>query len=367
MSSCLRIAQIAPVWLTIPPRGYGGTERVVHLLAEGLTDRGHDVTLFAVGGSKTSARLVTFLDAPPLPADPASFADELFHTLSAYRRADEFDVIHDHSGIGPALGAMLEGSPPVVQTLHGPWTGLGRRFAGLVHDRVHLVAISHAQARANPAISYGAVIHNGVDLTAYPYSEEKADYLAYVGRVNPEKGTHLAVEIARRAGLHLKMAVKRVEPAEWVYWDEMVAPRLTGDEEIYEQPPHEVKWDILAHARATLFPIDWPEPFGLVMVESMACGTPVITRPLGAAPEVVLEGVTGFLCSHADEMVEAVGRAGSLDPRRSRRLVEARFSAVTMVDSYERLYRRLTTRGSASSPAGEHQLAEAVDRLQQAS
>ena len=337
----LRIAQIAPVWLPVPPMGYGGTERVVHLLTEELTRRGHDVTLFAVGGSKTSAHLVTFLDAPVLPDDPASFADELFHTLSTYRRARRFDVVHDHSGFGPALGAMLDGTPPVVQTLHGPWTNLGRRFAGLVGDRVHLVAISQAQARANKAISYAAVIHNGIDLAAYPFSPDKDDYLAYVGRVSPEKGTHVAVEVARRAGMPLKMAVKRVESAEWVYWDEVVAPRLSGEEEIHEQPPHELKWDILAHARATLFPIDWDEPFGLVMVESMACGTPVIARPLGAAPEIVVEGVTGFLRHHPSQMVEALGLAASLDPLHCRALVEARFSAATMVDGYERLYRRL--------------------------
>lgn len=337
----LHIALVAPVWLPVPPRGYGGTERVVHLLAEELTRRGHDVTLFAVGGSSTSARLVTFLEAPPLAADPGSFADELFHTLSAYRRAEEFDVIHDHSGTGPALGAVQGGSPPVVQTLHGPWTALGRRFAGLVHDRVHLVAISQAQAQANPEVSYAAVIHNGVDLSAYPYWPDKDDYLAYVGRVSPEKGTHLAVEIAKRARLHLKMAVKRVEDAEWAYWEEMVAPRLCGDEEIFEQPPHEVKWEILAHARATLFPVYWAEPFGLVMVESMACGTPVIGRPLGAVPEVVVEGVTGFLRHDVDEMVRAVDRAATLDPRHCRALVEARFSAHSMVDGYEALYRRL--------------------------
>ena len=351
MLESLRIGLIAPVWLPVPPRGYGGTERIIHLLAEELTRRGHEVTLFAVGGSSTSARLVTFLKAPPVPGDPGSVADELFHSLSAYRRAETFDLIHDHSGIGPALGAVLGGSPPVVQTLHGPWTTLGRRFAGLVHDRLHLVAISQAQAAANRAVHYAAVIHNGMDLAIYPFAKNKDDYLAYVGRVSPEKGTHLAVEIAKRSGLPLKMAVKRVEPAEWAYWNEMVAPRLTGEEEVHEQPPQTTKWDILAHARATLFPIDWPEPFGLVMVESMACGTPVIARPLGAAPEIVAEGVTGFLRRDIDEMVEAVGAVPSLDPRHCRSLVEARFSAAVMVDGYERLYRRLVT-GLASGTTG---------------
>lgn len=346
----LRIGLVAPIWLPVPPRGYGGTERVVSMLAEELTRRGHDVTLFACGGSVTKARLVTFLEAPPLPADPASFADELFHTLSAYRHAEEFDVVHDHSGIGPALGAMLGGTPPVVVTLHGPWVPLGRRFAGLVHDRVHLVAISHSQAAENREVSYAGVIHNGVNLDAYPFVPKKRDYLAYVGRASPEKGTHVAVDIARRAGLPLKMAVKRVEKAEWLYWEKTVVPRLRGDEEIYEQPPHEVKWEILAHAQATLFPIDWPEPFGLVLVESMACGTPVISRPGGAASEIVRDGVTGFLRESVDEMVRAVGMAAELDPHACREHAERHFSAVKMVDGYERLYRTLAGRGSRIRP-----------------
>jgi len=236
-----------------------------------------------------------------------------------------------------------------VHTLHGPWTALGRRFAALVHDRVHLVAISQAQAATNPDVRYAGIIHNGIDLDAYPYVDSKRDYLAYVGRASPEKGTHLAVEVARRAGLPLKMAVKRVDEAEWVYWDEMVAPRLRGDEQIYEQPPHEVKWDILAHARATLFPIDWEEPFGLVMVESMACGTPVIARPRGAVPEIVCDGVTGFVREDLGAMVDAVSHLGALDPRQCRSLIEERFSSAVMVSRYEALYEDLVNTGDGAS------------------
>jgi glycosyltransferase involved in cell wall biosynthesis len=340
--------------LAVPPPGYGGTERIVSLLADGLSARGHDVTLFAVGGSSTSARLVTALELPPVPGDPGAVADEVFHTLSAYLHADEFDVIHDHSGLGPALGAMLGDRPPVIQTLHGPWTELGRRFAGLIHERVHLVAISEAQAADNPHVCYAAVIYNGIDLADYPFARAKGDYLAYVGRVSPEKGTHLAVEVARRAGLPLKMAVKRVEDAEWAYWEEMVIPRLRGDEEIYEQPPHETKWDILAHARATLFPIDWEEPFGLVPVESMACGTPVIACPRGAVPEIVHHGVTGLLCDDLEAMVDAVGQAALLDRRTCRSLVEKRFSSDSMVTAYEALYESLAGCGRDWSPEQRH-------------
>lgn len=349
----LRIAVIAPVWLPVPPLGYGGIERVVSLLVDELVARGHEVTLFAAGGSHSNARVVSVLEAPPLIGDPAAMADELFHTLSAYLHADEFDVIHDHSGIGPALGAMLGGRPPVVHTLHGPWTPLGRRFAGLVHDRVHLVAISRAQVRANDAVRYAAVVHNGVDLAQYPFCPDKDHYLAYVGRASPEKGTHLAVEVARAVDMPLKMAVKRMEEPEWEYWEKMVVPLLRGDEEIHEQPPHEVKWEIMAHATATLFPIDWPEPFGLVMAESMACGTPVIARPLGSVPEVVVDGTTGFWCDTVEDMAAATLWARSLDPWASRRWVEERFSVTAMVSGYESLYRRLARSwdpGRASRP-----------------
>jgi len=307
-------------------------------LAEELTARGHHVTLFAVAGSHTSAKLVTTVERPPPPDDPRALDDDLFHTLSAYRHSAEFDIIHDHSGLGPALGAMLGSLPSVVHTLHGQWTPEARRFYPLVHDRIGLVAISHAQAHDNRRVRYAGVVHNGIDLTAHPFSGEKRDYLAYVGRVSPEKGTSTAVEVARRAGLPLKMVVKRRERLEWVYWQSVVAPLLTDDVEVFEEPSHEVKCDVLAHARATIFPIDWPEPFGLVMVESLACGTPVIARPLGAAPEVIQDGVSGVLCRSVDEMVAAVTSVGNLDPAACRARAVEEFSARTMTDGYEQVY-----------------------------
>ena len=308
------------------------------VLAEELTARGHQVTLFAVGESRTSAALVTTVEQPPPLGEATSVAEDMFHTLSAYRHAAEFDVIHDHSGLGPALGAMLDREPPVVHTLHGQWTAHARRFYGLVHDRIDLVAISRAQAAANPLVRYAGIVYNGIDLAAHPFSADKRDYLAYVGRVSPEKGTATAVEVARGAGVPLKMVVKRREQVEWDYWNEVVAPLLTDDVEVLEESPHEVKCEVLAHARATLFPIEWPEPFGLVMVESLACGTPVIARPLGAAPEVIQDGVNGVFCHTLEEMIAAVGRVGDIDPAACRARVVERFSAQAMTDGYEQVY-----------------------------
>jgi glycosyltransferase involved in cell wall biosynthesis len=347
----LRVGVIAPPWLPVPPIGYGGTERVVAVLVEGLVQSGHDVTLFAAAGSVTSARLVTPLATPPPLGDPASASDDLFHTTSAFLHAGEFDIVHDHTGMGPALGAMLTGRAPVVHTLHGPWTALSRRFLGLVQDRVHLVAISRAQQAANPHLRYAGVIHNGIDLSVHPFNPVKEDFLVFVGRINPEKRPEVAVEVARAAKLPLVMVVKRREPAERAYWDEMVAPLLGDDVVVLDEPSQAVKADVLGRARALLFPIDWPEPFGLVMVEAMACGTPVIACPLGAVPEVVTDGVTGFLCSTPAQMVQAVRDATELLPEDCRARAEQCFSAQAMAAAYERVY-RVVLDGAGSHDGG---------------
>ena len=340
----LRIGVVAPPWLPVPPPGYGGIERVVAVLVEGLVESGHDVTLFAAAESVTCARLVTPLMTPLPLGDPSTVADELFYTTAACLHAEEFDVLHDHSGMGPALGAMLAGQIPFVHTLHGPWTTTNRRFFGLVHDRVRLVAISHAQRAANPKLRCAGVVHNGIDLSVHPFNPVKEDFLVFVGRISPEKRPEVAIELARETKLPLVMVIKRSEPAERAYFDEMIAPHLGEDVVILDQPPHEVKVDVLGRARAMLFPIDWPEPFGLVMIEAMACGTPVITRPLGAAPELVVDGVTGFLCTTKRQMVEAVAAATELRPEDCRARVERHFSAQAMVAGYERIYRARAVR-----------------------
>ncbi len=338
----MRIAEIAPPWVSVPPPSYGGIELVVSLIADGLVDRGHDVTLFASGGSHTTGTLVSPLAATPKLADMGlSVTDDTIHTLSAYLRAGEFDVVHDHSGWGPAYGAMLNGSPPVVRTLHGPWSDDARRFHAALAGRVHLVAISESQAGLNPDLAYAGVVHNGLDVDAYTYLEAKDDYVLFLGRCSPEKGPEIAVEVAKRAGKHLKMVCKRAEPAEISYWERMVEPRLTGDEDIQFDVSHDEKVDLLAHAQGTLCTIQWAEPFGLVMIESMACGTPVIVPPMGAAPELVVDGETGFLRSGIDEMVACVARLGEISPAACRARVVDHFSAASMVSGYEKVFERV--------------------------
>jgi len=342
----VRILQIAPPWFTVPPTGYGGIERVVAALSDGLVDAGHDVTLLASGGSTSKAEVVSVFDVPP-SSDLGSTCLELTHVVAGYKRRHEFDVIHDHSGFsGATMGALLDG-PPVVHTLHGPWTPEVAAFHRQVGNGLHRVAISNDQRSRAPAdVRVGHVVHNGLSLTDHPFREEAdADrHLAFVGRANEEKGPEVAVLVARAAGRHLKMAVKVNEPAEQLYWDTVVAPLLVGaDVEVVRNGTKQDALDVMSGAEATLFPIAWPEPFGLVMIESMAVGTPVIAYSGGASMEVVVPGKTGYLIPTGDfdGMVAAVETAGQLDRAACRAHVQRRFSSEAMVSGYEDVFSAL--------------------------
>ena len=340
----MNIAQIAPPWFAVPPSGYGGIELVVALLADGLTTRGHNVTLFASGGSQTKANLMSPMIDPPDPALLGNVWLDTYHAVSSYLAiGNDFDVVHDHSGIvGPGIGALHKGRPSVVHTLHGPWTEASRRLYGLLDQYIYLVSVSDAQRADNTDVKYAATVHNGIDVDTYPFRAEKDDFLVYIGRANPDKGPTLAIEVARRAGLPLAMVVKKNEPFERAYWDEIVAPVLNDEVVVYEAISHETKTDLLSRARAMVFPIQWSEPFGLVMTEAMACGTPVVACPAGAAVELVENGVTGFLRDSIDDLVEAVAAVGSCSPQACRQRVEENFSAGSMVLGYERLFEQLT-------------------------
>jgi len=339
----LKIAQIAPPWIAVPPAGYGGIEWVVALLADELVARGHDVTLFASGGSVTKAKLDSVFDPAPGPTKIGNTYLEVLHAFHAYERAGEFDVIHDHSGmVGLAIAASVGHN--VVHTVHGPLIEEALRWYRMVSGRVDFVAISDSQMKPGPDLSWAGRVYNGIPVERYPFRTDKEDFLLFVGRVNREKGPEVAVEVARRTGARLVMVVAIKEKFEQAYWDENVKPILTGKEEILGEITVDEKADLMARARAVLFPIQWEEPFGLVMAEANACGTPVLSFPRGAAPEVIADGETGFLCADVEAMSAAVARVEEIDPNACRARVEKMFSAQAMTSGYEEIYERVLAR-----------------------
>jgi glycosyltransferase involved in cell wall biosynthesis len=344
----MRILQLAPPWFAVPPAGYGGIERVVASLADGLAAGGHDVTLLASGGSSTAARLWTIFDRPP-SVHLGSVPHELCQVLPAYRARERFDVIHDHSGlIGPAIASMLDG-PPVVHTLHGPWDPAAAQLYAGICERIHLVAISRDQADHAPdGIRIAAVVHNGIptETVAFRAAPRGQDgYLAFVGRASPEKGPAVALEVAARLRRPLRMAVKVNEPHEQRYWRQRIVPLLySADVHVTMNGTVQQAQQLLRDADATLFPIQWREPFGLVMVESMACGTPVIAYATGSAPEVIVHGQTGYVvpAGDVDGLCDAVRRVGAIEPAACRLHVQRHFSADAMSAGYERVFDKVT-------------------------
>jgi glycosyltransferase involved in cell wall biosynthesis len=341
----LRIAVLAPPWFAVPPTGYGGIEWVVSLLADGLVDAGHDVTLFASGDSRTRAKLAAIFPEAPSRQIGRTFW-ELRHALSCFERADEFDVINDHTGmLGATLGATV--TTPVVHTVHGPLTGdPGQIYEQIsrVAPNVGLISISMNQRKPKPDLNWVANCPNALDFSVYPVMPHRGEYLLFLGRMSPDKGAHRAVAVARETGLPLKLAGKMQEPKEREYFHELVEPHLVNGIEYMGEVTHGEKVELLQHARATLFPIEWEEPFGLVMIESMACGTPVIATRRGAVPEVIEDGRSGIIVDDYREMAGALERADELEPLELRRYVEEEFSAQRMVRNYVAAYETAISR-----------------------
>jgi glycosyltransferase involved in cell wall biosynthesis len=323
----------------VPPTGYGGIEWVVWLLADGLVEVGHDVTLFASGDSHTKATLASVYQRAPSEKIGTSLV-ELHHCLACYERAGEFDVINDHSG-PPAAAVAGALSTATLHTVHGPVDAIG----GIVYDQiarvapqVGLISISLNQRRPMPHLPWVANCPNALDFSLYPVKPHRGDYLLFLGRMSSDKGCHRAIDVAVTAGLPLKIAGKRREPAEIEYFEQYVRPHLSGEIEYLGEVTHGEKVELLQDARATLFPIEWEEPFGLVMIESMACGTPVIATRYGAVPEVIDEGISGVVVDDHREMASALERADSLDPLEIRRACEIRFAPERMVADYLTAY-----------------------------
>ena len=335
----MRIALLSPVWFSVPPQRYGGTERVVALLADGLVAAGHDVTLFASGDSYTRAHLEFVFQTAPTEWIGHTYW-ELQHAIRCIRHARDFDILNDHTGM---LGLALSGlaSVPCAHTVHGPLVSRpGEVYAEVmpVTPRARLISLSMNQRRPQPDLPWIANCPNALDLSMYPYRPTRGDYLLFLGRMSPDKGAHRAVTIALETGLPLMIAAKCNEPEEHAYFEQFVRPHLTSSIEYVGEVAHAEKVELLQHARALIFPIDWEEPFGLVVIEAMACGTPVIATRRGAVPEIIEDGRTGILVDHYREMPSQLERADRLDPDELRRDVETRFSPQRMVSDYISAY-----------------------------
>ncbi len=338
----MRIAQVAPLAERIPPELYGGTERVVSVLTEELVRRGHAVTLFASGDSVTAAELVAITDRA-LRLNPGvqdAYAYTMLELGAVFERAREFDLIHNHLDYFAFPFSRLTRTP-LLTTMHGrldlpdlpPIVGAYRDTP--------LVSISASQRAPLAWANWAATVYNGIDLAAYPFAAGRGDYFAFIGRISPEKNLEGAIAIARRVGIPLKIAAK-VDPADEDYYQAVIAPLIDGRlVEYFGEIGEGEKGTFLGSAYALLFAVDWPEPFGLAMAEAMACGTPVLGLRRGAVPEVVADGVTGFVRDTEEELAATAWRIPELDRAACRRRVEVRFSAAAMADGYEAVYNAL--------------------------
>ncbi len=345
----MRIGMISPIWETTPPTGYGGIERVVDMLVRGLRDRGHEVALFATGDSPgaedgrwTEPRALRHLGYDTWSCQMA----EALHLANALKHHRTFDIMHNH--VGPLGNAFAEVSGArLVSTLHGPFNGDNLRyFESFAHHP--FVSISDAQRQDCPSLNYMATIHNGIETATYRCGK-KQGYLLFLGRISPEKGTHLAIETARRTGIPLVIAGK-VDPFDQEYFEREVAPHLDGERvRFIGEVAGLAKREVLEGAIALLHLVQWSEPFGLVMVEAMASGTPVIAMPYGSIPEIVSHGRTGFIIDTVNEAVDALSRLDAIDPHDCRREAIARFDVSGMVGGYLEVYQRLVAEPAIQS------------------
>jgi glycosyltransferase involved in cell wall biosynthesis len=349
----LRIAMVAPLMESVPPTMYGGTERVVSLLTEELVSRGHQITLFASGDSHTSAQLVPCCERG-LRLDP-SVRDHIAYIVTeldtVYRQAERFDVIHNHLDYLAFPVARISATPTVTTT-HGRLDLAEVRRVYRAFPAHPLVAISHNQRASLTGVDWLSTVYNGVDVHRFQFRPDPGDYLVFLGRISPEKRPDRAIELARDVGMRLVIAAK-VDPVDEDYFDFVIAPQIkehSSQIEFIGEVDEHGKDALLGGAFAYLFPIDWPEPFGLTMAESLATGTPVVAYRAGSVDEVIEDGVTGFVCDTVADMAAAIPRVVELDRRACRQRVERLFSPIAMTDGYEHAYATLL-HGEANAAA----------------
>lgn len=339
----LKIAQIAPIAERVPPKKYGGTERVISTLTEGLVKRGHKVTLFATGDSQTSARLISVYRRSLREAkikDPYGLNEwTILHVGNAYEMEEEFDIIHDHNSIFGLPTAQFAKTPTII-TIHGLITPVLRRLYEKF-SRPHYVSVSKSQTAHLQDLKIESCIYNGLNMEDYPFSKENKGYLLFVGRLSIDKGVHHAIDVAQDLDLPLIIAAK-LDDVDRHYFRSYIEPRLFDEQ---------VKWigevsdsernKLMSEAIALLHPVTWREPFGMVMIEAMACGCPVIAFNKGSIPEIIVNGKTGFVVNDVEEMIGAVLKVNQIDRKECRRYSLATFSAEEMVGKYEKIYEKI--------------------------
>lgn len=369
----MRILQLAPLWENVPPPAYGGTEAVVYDLTEGLVAAGHDVTLFASGESRTSANHRSVYPRPLRSEhhlkEKAPY--EYVHAAAALAEAgDHYDVIHNHAGALPiAFSSLIQ--TPMLSTKHcliePDWEFAWRRYTGYYNT---ISRRAHACMPSTVGGNYVGHVYNGIDVESFPYSSEKQDYLLFLSRIAPEKAPHFAIHAARRAGMKIVIAGKvDPNPTDEQYFDQVVRPLIDGKQVVwFGEADAAQKRELYRDARALLLPIVWEEPFGLVMPEAMACGTPAIVFRRGAAPEIVADGKSGFLVDNVSEMASAIGRLDEISPADCRRHALENFDTSVMVKSYVSVYERMLEREAVATAADvdrviRHATPEVTDRL----
>ncbi len=348
----MRVGLIAPPWLPVPPDRYGGTESVIDGLARGLVAAGHDVVLAAPSGSTCPVPQVPDLP-PPDSARMGATVVEIPYTLSAYAGMRDVDVVHDHTVAGP-LCNRPPAAVPVAATNHGPFDAQLNATYRAMGDRVAVVAISRHQAGTARGVNITGVIHHGIDVNHVPVGTGTGGYACFLGRMSPDKGVREAIQIARAAGVPLRIAAKMREPAEREYFQQAVRPLLGPDASYLGELNAAEKYVLLGDAVALVNPLRWPEPFGLVMIEALACGTPVVGSSWGATREIVQDAVTGFVTDGMLRLATALQHAQDLDRLQCREAAQTRFSTERMVADHLSLYRTLLGRrtGTWPSPAG---------------
>lgn len=368
----MRIAQVAPLWEPVPPATYGGTELVVYNLTEELVRRGHEVTLFACGGTTTSAKLVECSPMPLRAMEEQIKMDKTHCTVMAYElkmlqtvfdQAEQFDVIHNHVGYQALTFANLVDTP-IVTTLHNALNP--QPVKELFYRNAHLpyISISNYQQRLWPELNYAATVYHGIEMQRFnpDLKRQGKDYLAFLGRLSPEKGPQHAIRVAKELGMKLIMAGK-IDRVDRIFYDKEIAHLVDGGEIQYiGEVNHDQKVELLRNAAATLCPVTWPEPFGLVMIESMACGTPVLALRDGSIPEVIDHGKTGYVAESVEELIEATRSWKRYDRRQVREIAERRFSVARMVDDHERLYENLAAR--TTHQEGTRRLGRSISCMQ---